>query len=400
MGIAAIEEAIEEFKQGKIVIIVDDEDRENEGDLSIAAEKVTPEAINFMAQYGRGLICLSIVGERLDELQIPMMVQENTARFGTAFTVSIDAQQGITTGISAYDRAHTIKTVLDPQTKPQNLVRPGHIFPLRVKEGGVLVRAGQTEASVDLAKLAGFYPAAVICEIMNEDGTMARLPRLEEFSAEHGIKIITVADLIEYRRQHEKLVRRVAEARLPTRYGDFTAIAYENLVTSEYAAVALVKGQVVGEEPVLVRIHSECLTGDALGSLRCDCGDQLHTAMQMIAEEGRGVLLYMRQEGRGIGLLNKLRAYELQDQGLDTVEANQRLGFPPDLREYGVGAQILVDLGLKKLRQLTNNPRKVAALSGYGLEVVERVPIEMPPNPENIRYLRTKRDKLGHFLHI
>ncbi len=400
MGIAAIEEAIEEFKQGKIVIIVDDEDRENEGDLSIAAEKVTPEAINFMAQYGRGLICLSIVGERLDELQIPMMVQENTARFGTAFTVSIDAQQGITTGISAYDRAHTIKTVLDPQTKPQNLVRPGHIFPLRVKEGGVLVRAGQTEASVDLAKLAGFYPAAVICEIMNEDGTMARLPRLEEFSAEHGIKIITVADLIEYRRQHEKLVRRVAEARLPTRYGDFTAIAYENLVTSEYAAVALVKGQVAGEEPVLVRIHSECLTGDALGSLRCDCGDQLHTAMQMIAEEGRGVLLYMRQEGRGIGLLNKLRAYELQDQGLDTVEANQRLGFPPDLREYGVGAQILVDLGLKKLRQLTNNPRKVAALSGYGLEVVERVPIEMPPNPENIRYLRTKRDKLGHFLHI
>jgi len=400
MGIAAIEEAIEEFKQGKIVIIVDDEDRENEGDLSIAAEKVTPEAINFMAQYGRGLICLSIVGERLDELQIPMMVQENTARFGTAFTVSIDAQQGITTGISAYDRAHTIKTVLDPQTKPQNLVRPGHIFPLRVKEGGVLVRAGQTEASVDLAKLAGFYPAEVICEIMNEDGTMARLPRLEEFSAEHGIKIITVADLIEYRRQHEKLVRRVAEARLPTRYGDFTAIAYENLVTSEYAAVALVKGQVAGEEPVLVRIHSECLTGDALGSLRCDCGDQLHTAMQMIAEEGRGVLLYMRQEGRGIGLLNKLRAYELQDQGLDTVEANQRLGFPPDLREYGVGAQILVDLGLKKLRQLTNNPRKVAALSGYGLEVVERVPIEMPPNPENIRYLRTKRDKLGHFLHI
>jgi len=400
MGMATIQKAIEDFKQGKMVIIVDDEDRENEGDLSIAAEEVTPEAINFMAQYGRGLICLSIVGERLDELQIPMMVQENTSRFGTAFTVSIDAGEGITTGISAYDRAHTIRTVLDPQTKPRDLVRPGHVFPLRVKEGGVLVRAGQTEASVDLARLAGLYPAVVVCEIMNEDGMMARMPRLEEFSEEHGINIITVADLIEYRRRHEKLVRRVAEARLPTRYGDFTAIAYENLVTSECAAVALVKGQVAGEEPVLVRIHSECLTGDALGSLRCDCGDQLHTAMRMISEEGRGVLLYMRQEGRGIGLLNKLRAYELQDQGLDTVEANKRLGFPPDLREYGIGAQILVDLGLKKLRQLTNNPRKVAALSGYGLEVVERIPIEMPPNPENIRYLRTKRQKLGHLLHV
>ena len=400
MAIATIEEAIEDFKQGKMVIIVDDEDRENEGDLSIAAEKVTPEAINFMARYGRGLICLSIIGERLDELQIPMMVQENTSRFGTAFTVSIDAREGITTGISAYDRAHTIKTVLDPKTRPQDLVRPGHVFPLRVKEGGVLVRAGQTEASVDLAKLAGLYPAAVICEIMSEDGTMARMPQLEKFSAEHGIKIITIADLIEYRRRHEKLVRRVARARLPTRYGDFTAIAYENLVTNEYAAVALVKGQVAGDEPVLVRIHSECLTGDALGSLRCDCGDQLHTAMRMISEEERGVLLYMRQEGRGIGLLNKLRAYELQDQGLDTVEANERLGFPPDLREYGIGAQILVDLGLKKLRLLTNNPRKVVALSGYGLEVVERVPIEMPPNPNNIRYLRTKRQKLGHLLHV
>jgi len=400
MAIATIEEAIEDFKQGKMVIIVDDEDRENEGDLSIAAEKVTPEAINFMARYGRGLICLSIIGERLDELQIPMMVQENTSRFGTAFTVSIDAREGITTGISAYDRAHTIKTVLDPKTRPQDLVRPGHVFPLRVKEGGVLVRAGQTEASVDLAKLAGLYPAAVICEIMSEDGTMARMPQLEKFSAEHGIKIITIADLIEYRRRHEKLVRRVARARLPTRYGDFTAIAYENLVTNEYAAVALVKGQVAGDEPVLARIHSECLTGDALGSLRCDCGDQLHTAMRMISEEGRGVLLYMRQEGRGIGLLNKLRAYELQDQGLDTVEANERLGFPPDLREYGIGAQILVDLGLKKLRLLTNNPRKVVALSGYGLEVVERVPIEMPPNPNNIRYLRTKQKKLGHLLHV
>ncbi|MEA3345761.1 MAG: bifunctional 3,4-dihydroxy-2-butanone-4-phosphate synthase/GTP cyclohydrolase II [Chloroflexota bacterium] len=400
MAIATIEEAIEDFKQGKMVIIVDDEDRENEGDLSIAAEKVTPEAINFIAQYGRGLICLPIIGERLEELQIPMMVQENTSRFGTAFTVSIDAQEGITTGISAYDRAHTIKTVLDPKTKPRDLARPGHIFPLRYKEGGVLVRAGQTEASVDLARLAGLYPAGMICEIMNENGTMARMPRLEEFSAEHGIKIITVADLIEYRRCHERLVRRVAEARLPTRYGDFNAIAYENLVTNDYAAVALVSGDVAGGEPVLTRVHSECLTGDALGSLRCDCGDQLHTAMRMISEEGRGVLLYMRQEGRGIGLLNKLRAYELQDQGLDTVEANERLGFPPDLREYGIGAQVLVDLGIEKMRLLTNNPRKIVALRGHGLEVVERVPIEIPPNPNNIRYLRTKREKLGHLLHV
>ena len=400
MGIATIEEAIEDFKQGKMVIIVDDEDRENEGDLSIAADKATPETINFMAQHGRGLVCLSVVGERLDELQIPMMVQDNTSRFCTAFTVSVDAREGITTGISAYDRAHTIGVMLDAQAKPEDLVRPGHLFPLRVKEGGVLVRAGQTEASVDLAKLAGLYPAAVICEVMNEDGTMARVPRLEEFSAEHSIKIITVADLIEYRRKHERLVKRVTQARLPTRFGDFTAMAYENLITNEYAAVALVMGQVAGEEPVLVRIHSECLTGDALGSLRCDCGDQLQTALSMISEEGRGVLLYLRQEGRGIGLLSKLQAYELQDGGLDTVEANQRLGFPADLREYGIGAQVLVDLGLSNLRLLTNNPRKVVALHGYGLEVVERVPLEMTPNPENIRYLRTKRDKLGHLLHI
>ncbi len=399
MPLATVEEAMAEYRAGRLVIIIDDEDRENEGDLCLAAEKVTPEAINFMAKYGRGLICLPIAGERLDELRIPMMVQDNRSRFGTAFTVSIEAREGITTGISAYDRARTIQVVLDPRTRPEDIVMPGHMFPLRVREGGVLVRAGQTEASVDLARLAGLYPAAVICEIMDEDGRMARLPRLEEIAREHDLKIISVAQLIEYRRRHEKLVRRVASAHLPTEYGDFYAHAYENTINGEHH-LALVLGEWDPERPVLVRVHSECLTGDALGSLRCDCGEQLHAAMRAVAEEGCGVVLYMRQEGRGIGLLNKLRAYELQDQGLDTVEANEHLGFPPDLRDYGIGAQILYDLGVRKLRLLTNNPRKIVGLQGHGLGVVERVPLEIPPTPANRRYLRAKKEKLGHLLHL
>ena len=397
MGLATIEEAVEDIREGKFVIAVDDEDRENEGDLVLAAEKATPEAINFMAKYGRGLICLAVVGERLDELQIPMMVQENTASFGTAFTVSIDAKKGTTTGISAYDRATTIKAILDPETKPEDLARPGHIFPLRAREGGVLVRAGQTEASVDLARLAGLYPAGVICEVMDEDGTMARLPHLERFSAHHGIKIISVASLIAHRRRTEKLVTRVAEAKLPTKFGDFTVIAYKSVIDpAEH--LALVKGDLSGEEPVLVRVHSECLTGDVFGSLRCDCGEQVELAMQRIQQEGRGIFVYMRQEGRGIGLLNKLRAYVLQDQGLDTVEANERLGFSSDLRDFGIGAQIMVDLGLKRIRLLTNNPRKVVGLEGYGLEVVDRVPIVARGNPNNQKYLETKKRKMGHLL--
>jgi len=400
MPLATVEEAIEDFRAGKFVIIVDDEDRENEGDLCLAAEKVTPEAINFMAKYGRGLICLPIIGQRLDELRIPMMVQDNRSRFGTAFTVSIEAREGVTTGISAYDRAHTIRVVLDPRTRPEDIVMPGHVFPLRVREGGVLVRAGQTEASVDLAKLAGLYPAAVICEIMDEDGHMARLPQLERLAERFGLKIISVAQLIEYRRRHEKLVRRVAAAHLPTAYGHFEAIAYENVINGEHHLALVIGAPFGAEEAVLTRVHSECLTGDALASLRCDCGEQLHTAMQIIAREGRGVLLYMRQEGRGIGLLNKLRAYELQDQGLDTVEANERLGFPPDLRDYGIGAQILHDLGVRKLRLLTNNPRKIVGLRGYGLEVVERVPIAVPPTEVNRDYLRAKKEKMGHLLDV
>ena len=397
MALATISEAIEDIRAGKFLIIVDDEDRENEGDLVMAAEKVTPEAINFMAKHARGLICLPIIGQRLDELGIPIMVGDNTSKHGTAFTVSIEAKQKVTTGISAHDRAATIKAVLDPSTRPEDLARPGHTFPLRAKEGGVLVRAGHTEAAIDLARLAGLYPAGVICEIMSEDGTMARLPELEPMGEQFGIKIVTVADLIAYRRRHEKLVQRVAEANLPTKHGEFVAIAYKSTIDPD-EHVALVLGDISGEEPVLVRVHSECLTGDIFGSLRCDCGEQIALAMQAIANEGRGVFLYMRQEGRGIGFHNKIRAYALQDQGLDTVEANESLGFPADLRDYGIGAQILVDLGLKEIRLLTNNPKKVVGLEGYGLRVVETLPLIATPNPSNIRYLETKQKKMGHLL--
>ena len=399
MGLSSIEEAVKDIKEGRFVIIVDDEDRENEGDLALAAEKVSAQAINFMTKYGRGLVCLPVVGERLDKLQMPLMVDDNTCKFGTAFTVSVDAKQGTTTGISAADRAQTVKTVIDPATQPDDLVRPGHIFPLRAREGGVLVRAGQTEAIVDLAKLAGLYPAGVICEIMNEDGTMARLPQLEEIADKFEIKIISVADLIAYRRRHEKLVHRVAEAKLPTKYGEFTAVAYRSDIDPD-EHLALVMGDLKTEEPILVRVHSECLTGDVFGSLRCDCGDQIGLAMESIAKEGRGVFLYMRQEGRGIGFHNKIRAYALQDKGLDTVEANLSLGFPSDLRDYGIGAQILADLGLREIKLLTNNPKKVIGLEGYGLKVVEKVPIIITPNPYNRKYLVTKQKKMGHRLEI
>jgi len=399
MGLATIPEAIEDIKSGKIIIIVDDEGRENEGDLVAAAEKVTPEIINFMAKEARGLICLPLTRERVEELRIPMMVQDNTSRFSTAFTVSIEAKHGVSTGISAHDRAATIKVAIDPATRPRDIARPGHVFPIRARNGGVLVRAGHTEASIDLAKLAGLYPAGVICEIMNEDGTMARLPQLEVIAAKHNLKMISVADLITYRRRHEKLVQRVAEAKLPTKYGEFTAVAYKSTIDPD-EHVALVMGDVSGEEPVLVRMHSECLTGDVMASLRCDCGEQLAMAMQDIAAEKRGVLVYMRQEGRGIGFHNKLRAYELQDQGVDTVEANEMLGFAADLRDYGIGAQILADLGLHRIRLLTNNPKKVVGLEGYGLQVVETVPIVVPPTPYNASYLETKRKKMGHRLEV
>jgi 3,4-dihydroxy 2-butanone 4-phosphate synthase/GTP cyclohydrolase II len=395
MGLDAIADAIEDIKAGKVLIIVDDESRENEGDFAVAAEMVTPEIINLMAKEARGLICMPVVGQRLDELRIPMMVHDNTARFSTAFTVSIEAKHGVTTGISAHDRAATVKAMLDPATRPEDIARPGHVFPIRARDGGVLVRAGHTEAIVDLARLAGLYPAGVICEIMNEDGGMARLPQLKKMAADKGLRIISVADLITYRRRNEKLVRRVAEACLPTRYGEFTAVAYRSTVDPD-EHIALVKGDVTGEEPVLVRVHSECLTGDVFGSLRCDCGEQLAMALQDIVAAGKGVFLYMRQEGRGIGLHNKLRAYALQDQGMDTVEANEVLGFGADLRDYGIGAQILADLGLKNIRLLTNNPKKVVGLEGYSLKVVETVPVIAPPTAYNAAYLETKGKKMGH----
>jgi len=393
-----IDEAIDEISNGNMVILVDDEDRENEGDLCMAAEMVTPEAINFMARHGRGLICLSLTPERVEELQLPMMTDDNTSPFGTAFTVSIEAKRGVTTGISAADRAKTIKTAIDPKTQPQDIARPGHVFPLRARPGGVLQRAGQTEGSVDLAKLAHLYPAGVICEIMSDDGTMARVPELIEFSKKHRLKIVTIKDLIKYRMRTELFVKKVATATLPTTYGgEFTAIAYANDIDSNIH-LALVKGEIKPEHEILVRVHSQCLTGDVLGSVRCDCGEQLHKAMEMIEKEGRGVILYMKQEGRGIGLMNKLKAYELQDKGLDTVEANIKLGFKPDLRDYGIGAQILVDLGVRKMRLMTNNPKKIVGLEGYGLKVVERVPMEMKPHERNIIYLKTKKKKLGHLL--
>jgi 3,4-dihydroxy 2-butanone 4-phosphate synthase/GTP cyclohydrolase II len=395
---ATIEEAIEDIRQGKFIVVVDAADRENEGDLTIAAQFATPEAVNFMTKEGRGLICLCLTEERCDELGLRQMTDRNETPYGTAFTVSVEAREGVTTGISAPDRSRTIQVAVDPEAKPQDLVQPGHVFPLRARDGGVLSRAGQTEAAVDLARLAGLIPAGVVCEIMNEDGTMARVPDLIPYCERHEIKLVTVADLIEYRRRHEQLVERVTAVSMPTNYGDFTAVAFREKLTGKHH-VALVRGDVQGAENVLVRVHSECLTGDVFHSLRCDCGEQLEQALQRIASEEQGVLLYMAQEGRGIGLLNKLRAYELQENGYDTVEANLELGFQPDMRDYGIGNQILADLGLTTIRILTNNPKKITGIEGYGLEVVEQVPIETVPTPHNARYLSTKRDKLGHKLH-
>ena len=399
MPVSTIEEAIEDIREGRMVILVDDEDRENEGDLTMAAEKTTPEAINFMAKYGRGLICLSMIPKLLDHLKIPLMVRDNTSPFNTAFTQSIDARNNPYAAISAAGRAHTIVKATSDNVKEEDLASPGHVFPLRAREGGVLVRTGQTEGSVDLARLAGLKPAGVICEIMNEDGTMSRMPDLELFADRHGLKVVTIADLIAYRMVNERLVRRGATAVLPTPAGRFTAIAYENDV-DEHQHLALIKGDIKPEDEVLVRVHSQCLTGDVLHSLRCDCGEQLAVALNMVQEEGKGVILYMHQEGRGIGLINKLKAYALQDKGKDTVEANLALGFEADLRDYGIGAQMLADIGVRKMRLMTNNPRKIIGLEGYGLKVVQRVPLEIGANPENLKYLRTKCAKLGHLLKV
>lgn len=400
MGLSTIAEALKDIKSGKMIILVDDEDRENEGDLCMAAEFVTPAAINFMAQQGRGLICLSLSEELAEKLKLEPMVRDNRSPYGTAFTVSIEARKGVTTGISASDRATTIRTAVSPDARPDDLVSPGHVFPIRAKKGGVLVRTGQTEGSVDLARLAGLRPAGVICEIMKDDGTMARMPDLEIFAREHNLKIVTVADLIDFRMQHESLIRRSAQANIPTRLGgDFRVVVYENDV-DDMKHVALVKGDIQPEDEVLVRVHSECLTGDVFSSERCDCGDQLHAAMQMVEKEGKGIIVYMHQEGRGIGLINKIKAYELQEQGKDTVEANLALGFKPDLRDYGIGAQILVDLGVRKMRLLTNNPKKLVALEGYGIKITQRVSLVMPPNETNIEYLTTKAKKMGHILNF
>jgi 3,4-dihydroxy 2-butanone 4-phosphate synthase / GTP cyclohydrolase II len=395
---ATVEEAIEDIRQGKMVVVCDDEQRENEGDLTLAAQFATPEAINFMAKEGRGLICLALPPARCDELGLDLMAAKNESPFETAFTVSIEAREGVTTGISAHDRARTIQVAIDPSARPSDLVQPGHVFPLKAKPGGVLERVGQTEAAVDLARLAGLNPAGVICEIMNDDGTMARLPDLVPYCRRHGLKIITVADLVAYRRRHDKLVERVVQTGLPTAFGDFAVVGYRSLVDDKHH-VAMVKGEVAGVDDVLVRVHSECLTGDVFHSLRCDCGEQLESALAMIEEAGCGVLLYLAQEGRGIGLLNKLRAYKLQEEGLDTVEANLKLGLPADLRDYGIGAQILTDLGLTSIRILTNNPKKIIGLEGYGLSVTGQVPIQPTPNPHNEAYLRAKRDRMGHTLH-
>lgn len=395
--IDSVDRAIEEYRNGKILIVVDDEDRENEGDFIAAAESVSPDTINFMAKHGRGLICTPMTGQRLDELDLHPMVSDNTSKLGTGFTVSVDAVKNTTTGISAHDRAATVRALIDPNTSPQDLARPGHIFPLRAEKGGVLSRAGHTEAVVDLARLAGLFPAGILCEIMDDDGTMARLPRLEELAQKFDLMILTIKDLIAYRSVHDKLVHRVVCTKFPTRFGDFILHLYRSDI-DEHHHLALVKGQIDPEKPVLVRVHSECLTGDVFGSMRCDCGDQLAKALDKIHGEENGIFLYMRQEGRGIGLDNKIRAYQLQDEGKDTVEANEALGFPPDLRDYGIGAQILVDLGAKKLKILTNNPKKIVGLKGYGLEIVERIPLEIKPNPSNARYLETKRDKLGHLI--